>query len=224
MTPQEFIARIEGILGSRLVDGEVRVQFPYDTLGEARQQMARIRTLQRELRLVKKEVGFTAKQVRSAFIGQRAEVGTGFGSGLVAGFFGRRTAGRMNAARREDLRRGQLEAVAPYEKISRFLENMLVQLDGFKVQLEQWMADRKFQIDAASERTPPPPLPAMPPPLPLLASRYFVYVQAAVAGPYTLEQIKALEDTGIVTAETPCCLEGTEDWIGYGTLRSGGVG
>lgn len=224
MTPQDYVTRIEGVLGSPLINGEARVHFHYDTLAEVRQQMARVRTLQRNLRLVKKDVGFTIKQVRSSYTAQRAEVGTGLGSGLVAGFFGRKAAGRMNAANREDLRRQRLGAIAPYEKVSRFIDELLMQFDTGKTGLQQWMVDRKYQLDdndnpgAAQSH----PLPALPPPIPLPVFRHFVYLNDAVAGPYTLDQIKALHETGVVTGDTLCCREGTEDWIAYASLLSNG--
>lgn len=222
MTPQDYIRKIESTLGSPLVNGQVKVRFQYDTLIEARDQMARIRTFQRGLRLLKKDVGFTIKQVRASYTGQRAEVGTGLGSDLVAGFFGRKTSGRMNAANREDLRRQQLAAVEPYQTISRFIDEFLMRLDTSKNNLQQWMADRKYQLDDDDEAdvAQPPVLSPTPPPVLQRLPRHFIYLNDSVVGPYTADQIKALHDTGVVTDETLCCREGTEDWIGYASLLS----
>lgn len=55
----------------------------------------------------------------------------------------------------------------------------------------------------------PPLLPGRPaPPTPKL----FILIADEVKGPYTREQIRALLDTGAVSADTQACREGTENW------------
>jgi len=54
-----------------------------------------------------------------------------------------------------------------------------------------------------------------PPPLPLPVKRYYVYLQNEVKGPYLREQLLDLHDTGAITDDTQCCLEGTEQWAPY---------
>jgi hypothetical protein len=54
-----------------------------------------------------------------------------------------------------------------------------------------------------------------PPPLPSTSSRYYVYLNGEVKGPYLREQLVALHDTGTLTGDTQCCLEGSEQWTPY---------
>jgi len=54
-----------------------------------------------------------------------------------------------------------------------------------------------------------------PPSLPLIAKRYYVYLNSEVKGPYLREQLVALYDTGTVAGDTQFCLEGTERWTPY---------
>jgi hypothetical protein len=52
-----------------------------------------------------------------------------------------------------------------------------------------------------------------PPSLPQ-TSRYYVYLNREVKGPYLREQLVALY-TGTIAADTQTCLEGSEHWIRY---------
>lgn len=59
--------------------------------------------------------------------------------------------------------------------------------------------------------------PPLPPPR---VARYFVYLNDALAGSYTLDELKALHKIGDITAETLCCQVGTETWVTYSSLQS----
>ena len=42
--------------------------------------------------------------------------------------------------------------------------------------------------------------------------RYFALIAGQVKGPYTLDQLSALQDASTITDQTLCCPEGTEEW------------
>ncbi|MEJ5240073.1 MAG: hypothetical protein WHS87_02635 [Anaerolineales bacterium] len=135
-TAKEYLSRIEEILGKHFVSRKMHLQFTWNTPEEAKQHLAQIRLMQKQLRLVKKELNATIKMIRSNFAARKAQVGTGFGSGLMAGLAGKRTVGKMNVVARENLRREQMKALSPYESVSRTIDEILVQLDRIKIQIE----------------------------------------------------------------------------------------
>jgi hypothetical protein len=157
------------------------------------------------MRLLKKEVNAVVSAIKSEFATARTSVGTGFGEGLTAAIFGRRAAGRANAGQRDALRREQIDAVEPYDRVKRTIEQIIHQLDLTKGQIE---LSPEFQI-----RTPKKNAVAAPALSPPTSSRFFLYLGDEVKGPYTPEQIHALRDTGAVTDQTQCCAEGSQQWI-----------
>jgi hypothetical protein len=162
------------------------------------------------LRLLKQEVSATISVASSEFTTARTAVGKSVGASIAAGFFGRKTVGRINAARRDDLRRGQLQAVVPYENLKNIIDQILAKLDLVKGRIE---LSPEYQIRPEKPRKPSPVVQAPASPAP--AKRYYVYLQNEVKGFYLHEQLLALRDTGTIKQDTQCCLEGTEQWTPY---------
>lgn len=63
-------------------------------------------------------------------------MGKSFGAGLAAGFFGRKTMGRVNAGRRDDLRCQQHQAVARYDHLKMVVDRVFHLLDTVKAPIE----------------------------------------------------------------------------------------
>ncbi len=207
-TPQEYFQRVGQIVGDDISDGEVNLHLDWKNYSEAQALLTRIRTIQKEMRLLKKEVNATISVIKSEFATARTSVGTSFGEGLAAGLFGRRTMGRVNAARRDDLRRNQIAAVEPYDRVKRIIDQILHQLDTCKGRIE---LSPEYQIRTTQ------PVPAKPPPrpAPTITRRYFAFIAEQVKGPYTIDQLHALHDASTITNDTQCCPEGTEEWRPY---------
>jgi hypothetical protein len=93
--------------------------------------------MQKRLRLLKKDIGITTKSVRSEFTAKKADIGKGLTAGLGAAIFGKKAVGKMNAVDRENLRRAQSKAVAPYEALSRTIDDIIIKLDGIKLEMEK---------------------------------------------------------------------------------------
>lgn len=103
--------------------------------------------------------------------------------------------GRVNAARRDDLRRNQIRAVAPYENLKAIIDQIITELYAVKGQIElspEYQTRPPKAIKAASPRSPSLPR----------TSRYYVYLNGEVKGPYLREQLVALYDTGTNAADT----------------------
>jgi hypothetical protein len=116
--------------------------------------------------------------------------------------------GSINAARRDDLRRAQIRAVAPYENVKGIIDQIINKLDSIKDQIE---------LTPESQTRPEKPIKAAPirPPLPATSRRYYVYLNGEIKGPYLREQLRALYETGTIATDTQCCLEGAEEWRPY---------
>lgn len=136
---QEYEKKVWAILGTISKGKEIQLQW--ETTGEAKLHKARITQIQKELRLVKKDITLTKKTINSLYATEKTKVGKGFGAGISAGLFGKKTAGKMNAATRDNLRRNQLKAIAPYEDVNRMIDNAIVQLDQLKLQLDSWIVE-----------------------------------------------------------------------------------
>lgn len=213
-TPQEFLQRIGLIVGDNVSDGEVNLHLSWSNYSEARALLTRIRTVQREMRLLKKDVSATISAVRSEYSTARIKVGKSVGSGIASALFGARSVGRYNSARRDDLRRSQLRAIEPYDNVKRIVDQILHQLDVAKGRIE---LSPEFQIRAP--RTTLDERPQPPPALPRHNTRrFFAFIAEQVKGPYTIEQLQALHDASTISHDTQCCQEGTENWRLYSQI------
>jgi hypothetical protein len=132
----EYQNRVAQILGSHFSFGKLSLKFTWETPAEAKAQLNKIHLMQKELRLVKKDISITMKAIRSTFVAKKTEVGKGFGAGVMTGLFGKKAAGRSNAIEKENLRRRQVAELSPYEAVARTIDDVLVQLDKAKIQIE----------------------------------------------------------------------------------------
>lgn len=134
---EDYEKKVRDILGAVAQGKEVHLQW--STVAEAKLHKAKITQVQKELRLVKKDIGLTKKAINSAYTTEKAKVGKGLGSELAAGLFGKKTIGKVNVSTRDNLRHNQLNTIAPYEEVNRMIDNVLVQLDQLKLQLDSWI-------------------------------------------------------------------------------------
>lgn len=129
-TPQEYFQEIERIVGDDLSDGEVNLRLTWNNYAEGKAHIDRIRDMQRRLRVLKKGAGAEVSGMKSDFMIQKASVGASLGAGLAGFYLGRRTVGKFNAATRDDLRRKQVQSVAPYENVKRSIDQITYRMDG----------------------------------------------------------------------------------------------
>jgi hypothetical protein len=137
-SPKEYISKIKQITTGleNLSEG---------TEEEAKLSILKIRQMQKELGLVKKDVNNTIKMIRSRYTAEKAEVGTKFGDGVGAALFGKKLAGRSNAIKRENLRRQQINEISPYQQIGEHLEELILKLNGVTIQLQSDVLKMKSQ-------------------------------------------------------------------------------
>ncbi|MBM3133995.1 MAG: hypothetical protein FJZ89_01635 [Chloroflexi bacterium] len=140
LSAQDYANRVSAIIGPMAKGEAMSQQWRWSTAAEAKLSKAKITQMQKELRLVKKDIALTKKAINAAYTTERTKVGKGFGAGFAAGLLGKKAVGRANAAVRDNVRRNQLKAIAPYDDVSRVIDSILVQLDQLKLQLDSWIA------------------------------------------------------------------------------------
>lgn len=134
---QDYEKQVRAIIGT-VAKGDT-IQLKWNTLAEAKLRKADITQLQKQLRLVKKDLGLVKKAINSSYTTEKTNIGKGFGASFAAGLFGKKAVGSSNAAIRDNLRRKQASDIAPYDKVNRLIDNLLVHLDQVKLQIDSWI-------------------------------------------------------------------------------------
>ncbi len=116
-----------------------KIELHFGTIQEAKYHKARITQMQKELKLVRKDIGVTKKAINSSYTSQKTQVGKGLGTSITAGLFGKKAVGKANAVTRDTLRLAQQNAIRPYENVLRLIDNIIIQLDQLKLQIDSWV-------------------------------------------------------------------------------------
>ncbi len=126
-----FFARVETIIGSSYKKRQgIELRIACKTVDDAKQQLVTIRQMQKELRLVKKELGYAKRTIRSSYTTAKVKIGKGFRNGLIRS----RSVDRANALRRNQVRIKERQALVPFESVERLIDSLLVQMDHAKSQ------------------------------------------------------------------------------------------
>lgn len=91
--------------------------------------------------------------------------------------------------------------------VKRVLDEAITKIDGAKGQIQLSPEYRGEATRDTPEPATRPPSPTPPPP-----TRYYVYLDDQVKGPYSREQMAALCNVGMIRDETLCCVENTTEW------------
>lgn len=142
-SPSYFKGRLESILGVAVRRNKAKLGFEWSTSSEAKGLIRRLRRMQAELRFLKRDLGHRMSIVRAEFARRSAAIGTGFGTGLMIGFFGRKTSGKYNALKRDDLRRQRIRELEPYENVARLIDRAIFEIGTVKTQAEEWLRQNK---------------------------------------------------------------------------------
>lgn len=134
---KEYAGRVDALINDYIRETG-RGKLQWDSPREAKLLIARIGQVQKELKLLKKEIGITKQQIRAEFAEARTDVAK---SGqLLGAFFGSKTRsaiarGRQN--KRVGLREQQEDALAPYDRLIAYIDGKLIEFDRTKLAIEQ---------------------------------------------------------------------------------------
>lgn len=138
-SPADYVTEIERIVGDPVRgDGKIEASFSTETAAEARDLIKRLALMQRELRLVKKEVRMEIRDVKSAFVSQRSNVQAGFWASALGGRGG---AARDRKNKREEAKAKEGSAVAGHEGVDRMIDQLLFQIDQAKHNAERFVRE-----------------------------------------------------------------------------------
>src|ERR1043166_8854161 len=99
MSAHDFEKAAKKVVDSHFPHGRIRIDLK--TPAEARLHKQKITQAQKELRLIKKEVRAEISKVNSDDTTERAQVGKGFTSGIMASVFGKKAVGQANASKKD---------------------------------------------------------------------------------------------------------------------------
>lgn len=146
--------------------------LPHGPAGD-RQRKALARLTQQQLRLVKRDLSATMRAIRAHYQGEKAKVGKTGGAFVGAMVFGQRSMGKLNTLNRDHLRRQQIAALAPYERMSMHIDYLIAELsraiaeaDAAALLTPAAPMSRGAAYVSAEPATVPPPPPATVPTVP----------------------------------------------------------
>ncbi len=204
-SPADYLKRISEVVGDDITDNEITLNLRWSNRQEGDQVLGRVRAMQAGLRQVKKDVAHDMAIARSKFTTERTRVGKTILSGIAAGFLGRKTVGSYNAAKRDDLRRAQMLALEPYERVKQIIDDIIHKLEGVKARVE---ASEDYSVRPArpSARTGRSTVTE--------TSTYLVRLPSGEAkGPLTAEQVRGLLIAGVISQQSEVQVSGISAWV-----------
>jgi uncharacterized OB-fold protein len=124
------------------------LRFSGSTIAEAEAALARCRELQGELRHMKSSVNLDIKGIRASYQ-HRMSSPAPIASTVFSLFGKRKLAGSIRADTRRALRIDLDKSIAPYEQVKMMIDDLLLQLDGARRQITQFIQQNK-----TSQRVP----------------------------------------------------------------------
>ena len=124
--------------------GVDRMKIEASSLAEGKAAIANVRRLQKELRHIKRNINLEMKTIRAGYKPMIAEAGTSGWTGLLGG-------GKLRASAKRRARAMRDSKLAPYDQVKLMIDDLIVQLDGAKLQLQDFMAEAKAEEKAQKE-------------------------------------------------------------------------
>ncbi|MEO0574990.1 MAG: zinc ribbon domain-containing protein [Pseudomonadota bacterium] len=124
-------------------------QLLASTAEQAKDQIRTIRSLQGELRSIKRTANLEMKTIRAAYRDKIANAGSVTG-GIFSLFGKRGLAGNLRADAKRATRRDRDRDLAPFEDLKLYIDNLLAQLADAKNQFDAYLGELK--IAAGTER------------------------------------------------------------------------
>jgi len=132
----DYAKRVKHIIGAEGDIKRMTRSWKWNTIPEAKQHLAAIRQMQKELRQVKRDLNVEMKAIRTRYKMRmdRAQ------AGVLASLAGRGAARRSQANKRRRLCEERDRTLAPYDSVKLAIDDALTQLDRIKLELQGWVA------------------------------------------------------------------------------------
>lgn len=138
-TPNQYLEQIADILGTKMRDGKLTIEYDVTTVAEAKNSIRRFTLQQKQLRQVKREIGQDTKSIRAQYkaVADKAQPS---GGATLMGLFGKRGMMKSSVAdQRRKLARERDATLSPYTNVSLVIDDVLLQMDMIKVNLTEFI-------------------------------------------------------------------------------------
>lgn len=120
--------------------GKWNIEFEFNTPNEAKQVLTGIRMKQKQLQQVKKMLSMEIKAIQQSYRNEVAKVQP---SSLLSLFGGKGKAKSLAADQKRQIARSRDKAISPYEELKLTIDNILMRMDGLKMQVEMYIQQNK---------------------------------------------------------------------------------
>ncbi|MCO6452603.1 MAG: zinc ribbon domain-containing protein [Caldilineales bacterium] len=140
-----------------LDDMEIRVSNAV----EAKDTLVKIQQLQKDLRQIKRNINLDVKLINAAY--REKSAGAAANTSAVLSIFGKRKmAGQLRANEKRRLANERGSIIGQYEGVKLSIDDLLVQMDGIKVELQSYIQEAKEEAmspkqTATEKKTQLPP-------------------------------------------------------------------
>lgn len=130
-TVSNYLDRLKSIFDIPEDSNEINLSFEWENPEEAKLILSKIIIMQKELRLLKKDINATIKTIRLQYSEDKSNIGTG-----ISSLFRNRTISKINSIQRQSIRNKELSEIKPYQNILRNIDGIMIDLDKIKIKLK----------------------------------------------------------------------------------------
>jgi hypothetical protein len=143
--PKGYQEKVEGILGSKFSGTSLEVSFGhYNNAEEAKLLLKKMVFLKKQLSSVKSLANDEMKSIRASFQTEKHKVSQS-GKTLTTLFFGKKAAGHERQREKNTLGGKQRAALGPYENVKNTIDQILLEMDRVKLEVETHIANNDFE-------------------------------------------------------------------------------
>ena len=149
-------------------------------------------------------------KVRSDFQSKGVAIGKGVGTMVAGWLLGKKSVGKVNASRRDDVRRQKEIALTPYADTKNWIDDLIHTLDQAKHQVEM---SKEYQEKPVKKRATKKVASKKAKKLLVLKEpKFFIFLDEKIKGGFTVDELEPLFKTEVINQDTLLCNEGEEDW------------
>lgn len=127
-----------------------RMEIRASSLAEAKASLTKVRSLQKQLRQIKRNINLDMKAIRAEYR-QMTSTAAGTSSTIVGLFGKRKLAGQMRADKKRRLNAERDRKLAPYDTLKLTIDDLLTQMDDAKAQLQNFIEEAKAEEPAQKQ-------------------------------------------------------------------------
>lgn len=129
----DYMGKFKSIFGMPEDSDRMEFSIDLDTPVKAKVALGKIIIMQKELRLLKKEINAEIKVIRAKYAEEISRVGTDFWSSLVR----TRSTIKVNSLKKNSIKKDQLSEIEPYNELIRIIDNNMIVLDKAKIDIKE---------------------------------------------------------------------------------------